>query len=201
MPKSSYQKHLIVLEAIALRGVVSSYELSKIMRISVSHAQWWLKNYQPIREVKREKVRRQRVLYGLTMIGFLMALKRPKVQRNFADVYAKFLNYPSDDKVDPKEKELKENLLESLKSDQVVERFKEFYLSISYALDDLTDIYSMDDATILDLATRLAFMKDPGTMESILHDLYPKVLLFQRLVDAYRQHAINLDKIVRGEMR
>jgi hypothetical protein len=195
--KSSYEKHLDVLEAIALRGKVSSYELSKILQIGVSHAQWWLKNYPAIREVKRERVRRQRVFYGLTMIGFLMALKRPKVRRNFPTVFTRFLETTSDQGVDPK---LKDNLLEALKSGEVSERYKEFYLAVSEAMDDLTNIYDLNDDEVINLATYLANLKDPEKMRLIFKDLYPRVLLIQRLVDFYRQAAMNLDKIVRGEM-
>jgi hypothetical protein len=195
--KSSYQKHLDLLEAIALRGQVSSYELSKILHISVSHAQWWLKNYPAIREVRRERVRRQRVFYGLTMIGFLMALKRPKVKRNFRTVFTRFLETASDEGTDPK---LKENLLEALESEEVSERYKEFYLAVSEALDDLMNIYDFEDDTIVNLATYLANLKDPEKMGAIYRALYPKVLLIQRIVDAYRQYASNLDRMMTGDL-
>lgn len=194
--KSSYDKRLAVLEIVALRGLVSSYELSKILGVGVSHAQWWLRNHWEIREVKREKVQRQRVLYGLTMIGFLLALKRPKVRRNFATAYERFLSY-QDEGADRK---LKQNLLEALRSSDVCEKFKQFYLAISDALDDLTDVYSMDDDTVIQLATHLAGIKEPDKMRLIFKDLYPKVLLVQRMVDAYRQYASSLDKILEGEM-
>ena len=193
--KTRYQKHLDVLEIIALRGRVSSYELSKVLRISISHAQWWLKTYPAIREVEREKVRRQRVLYGLTMIGFLLALKRPKVRRNFAEVFEKFADYEFD-KADPA---LKQNLLEALKSRETSERFLQYYSAISSALDDLVNIYELEDDMVVDLATWLAFRKHSEEMTLIFRDLYRGVLLFQRVVEAYRETALSLDRIIKGE--
>jgi len=181
-----------------MRGRVSSYELSKILQISVSHAQWWLKNYPAIREVKREKVRRQRIFYGVTMIGFLMALKRPKVRRNFRVVFTRFLETITAE--GQEEQAIKDNLLEALKSDEVAERYKEYYLAVSEAMDKLTNIYDLDDDTVINLATHLATLKEPDKMRLIFKDLYPKVLAIQRIVDLYRQAAINFGKIVSGEM-
>lgn len=192
-----YDKRLRVLEAIALQGLVSGYKLSKILGISLSHAQWWLSHHDEVRIYEREPVRRERILYGLTMIGLLLALKRPKVRRNFASVFEKFLRYQDDKAIDPK---LKENLFDALKSNDVSESFKRFYLAISDALDYLTDIYSMDDGTLFNLATYLASMKEPEKMRLALRVLYSKVLLVQYAVDAYRQYASHLDKIVKGEM-
>ena len=194
--KSSYEKHLDVLEVIALHGTVSGYELSKELGISVSHPQWWLKNYPPIREVERERKYRKRVLYGLTMIGFLMALKRPRVRRNFAGVYEKFLGYQEDMKEDPK---LRKNMIEAIRSEEIAEKLKQYYLAISSALDKLTDIYSLDPNTVVDLASMLAFSQEKNF--GLFRDLYlAKVPIFERVVNFYRLIFLNFDKIIKGEM-
>jgi len=192
-----YDRRLRVFEAIALRGVVSGYELKNILGISQGHAQWWLKEHEGIREYGRERIRRGRVFYGLTMIGFLLALKSPKVRNNFSSVFEKFLSYQVNKTIDPK---LRESTLQALKSKDVSDRFKELYLAISDALDQLTDIYSIDEEKVFDLATYLANLNEPEKMRQILRDLYPKVPLIQRVADAYRLYSSQLDKIVKGEI-
>jgi len=191
---------LEVLETLATRGRVSGYELKNILSISLSNAQWWLSHLEKTglaRIYEKEPVRRQRIFYGLTMIGFLLALKRAKVRANFASIFVRSLQFQDDKTIDPK---LKENLFEALKSSDTSEKFKQFYIAISDALDDLTDIYSIDDDKLLDLATYYAGLKEPEKMRTILGDLYSKVLLIQRVVDVCRLYGCQLDKIVKGEM-
>ncbi|MGO9645895.1 MAG: hypothetical protein ACLPY5_14260 [Candidatus Bathyarchaeia archaeon] len=190
---SSYTKHLRILETIALEGRISSYKLSTKLGVSVSHAQWWLQNHPEIIEVDRDPKGRRTVWYGLSMIGFLLALKRRKVEQNFTFVFENFLNYQSEMKNDPI---LKRNMLNALKSNETAEKLKQFYMSISKALDNLTDIYSLDDATVVELATLLAFKQDKQ-MYSIFRDLYlAKVGVFRQVVKAYREVAENFDKLL-----
>jgi DNA-binding MarR family transcriptional regulator len=197
-----------VLEVIALEGYASGYWLSKQIGVSVSNAQWWLTHLQDMGLVtvyRKEPTRRQRILYGLTIIGLLIALRRAKVRNNFADVFEKFIKYQDTQTKDRKQREaeleLKKNLLEALWSPEVSNNFRELYLTISNALDELTDVYHMDDQTLFNLATYLADIRQPEKMGRILGTLYPKVLLIQRYVEAYRFYASNLDKIITGEMQ
>jgi hypothetical protein len=195
---TSYTKHLRILEIIALHGRISSYKLSTELGVSVGHAQWWLQNHPEIMEVDRDPKGRRTVWYGLSMIGFLLALKRPKVKRNFAWVFEKFL---SNQKELKNEAILMRNTLNALKSSELSEKFKQYFLGISKALDNLTDIYSLDDDTLFELATLLAFKQDERMFKNF-RDLYlADVLLFKGVVRAFQTIAINFEKFVRSETK
>ncbi len=193
---TSYTKHLRILEIIALHGRISSYKLSTELGVSVGHAQWWLQNHLEIIEVDRDPKGRRTVWYGLSMIGFLLALKRTKVKRNFAWALENFLKNQKEMKKEPI---LMKNTIDALNSNELSEKFKQYFLGISKALDDLTDIYSLDDDTLFELATLLAFKQDQK-MFAYFRDLYlADVLLFKGVIKAFQVIAINFDKLVRSE--
>jgi len=193
-------------ERIALEGLVSAYSLHKSMRISTSHAQWWLSYLEDLgltRPYVKEPKGRRRTLYGLTDLGFLMAVKQVRVRRDFANIFARFIDYQdagADQTVRVRNRKSKQNLFDALKSTEVAGRYRDLFFSISNALDELTDIYSIDDNTVIQLAVFLAGMKEPEKMRLFLRDVSPKVLIVQRIMEAYRQAAMNLEKIVKGEM-
>ena len=68
-------------------------------------------------------------------------------------------------------------------------------------LDDLTDIYSMDEDTVFNLATYLASTREPEKMRQFFKDLSPRVLVVQQAMNVYRESISNFDKIVKGEMQ
>jgi len=188
---------LKVLETVAMNGLTSGYGLGKTLRISVSHAQWWLSNLREVKVYRRERVKKRRVLYGLTEIGLLVALESPRVRRNFAKVFETFLGYQDDKGITA---DLKNNLFESLKSTEISDRFKEFYLEVSDALRDLYYLDEVPDHILFDLATYFACLRKQKKMFGILVQLHPRVLLVQRIVEGYKQFASQLDKIMKEEI-
>ena len=196
-----------LVERIALEGLVSAYSLHTSLAISTSHAQWWLSYLEDLglaRAYVKEPKGRRRTLYGLTDIGFLMAVKRARVRRDFANIFARFIDYQdagADQTVRFRNRKLKQNLLDALKSTEVADRYRDFFFSVSNALDELTDIYSIDDDTVMQLAVFLAGIREPEKMRLFLRDVSPKVLIVQRIIEAYQQAAMNLEKIVKGEMQ
>jgi len=193
---ATYAKHLKILGIIALRGRISSYELSKKLGVSVSHAQWWLQNHPQIIEVYREPKGRRTVWYGLTMIGFLLALKQPKVKENFAWAFEQFLNNLPGVEDDPI---LKNNTVKALGNKDLSEKIKQFYLAISKGLDDLTDIYRLPDDTVVELATIVAFRQDKRVFKNVT-DLYlADVLLFKRIGILFQTIAANFEEIMRSQ--
>jgi hypothetical protein len=192
---ATYTKHLRILEIIALNGRISSYKLSKELGVSVGHAQWWLRNHPEIVEVGRDPKGRRTVWYGLSMIGFLLALKRPKVKRYFAWAFEQFLNNLGGWKNDPI---LMRNTLKALENKDLSEKIKQYYLSVSKGLDDLTDIYRLPDDTVVELATILAFRQDERVFTNF-RDLYlANVLLFKRIIMIFQTIATEFDNILRG---
>jgi len=195
------------VERIALEGLVSAYSLHNTLKISTSHAQWWLSYLEDLglaRVYVREPKGRRTALYGLTDLGFLMAVKRARVRHDFAKIFAKFIDYQdagADQIVKVTNRKLKQNLFDALKSAEISDRYRDFFLSISNALDELTDIYSMDDSTVIQLAAFLAGIREPEKMRLFVRDVSPRVLIVQRIMEAYQQAAMNLDRIVKGEMQ
>jgi hypothetical protein len=190
---ATYAKHLRILEIIALQGRISSYKLSKELGVSVGHAQWWLRNHPDIIEVGRDPKGRRTVWYGLSAIGFLLALKRPKVKRNFAWVFEQALNTQGE--LDPI---VKRNALNALKNGDLSEKIKRYYLGLSKALDDITDVYQLPDETLMELVTVLAFRQDEAVLRNF-RDLYlSDVLLFKRIGVLFQTMAANFDTMMRG---
>ena len=133
-----------------------------------------------------------------------MAVKRARVRHDFAKIFAKFIDYQdagADQIVKVTNRKLKQNLFDALKSAEISDRYRDFFLSISNALDELTDIYSMDDSTVIQLAAFLAGIREPEKMRLFVRDVSPRVLIVQRIMEAYQQAAMNLDRIVKGEMQ
>jgi hypothetical protein len=132
-----------------------------------------------------------------------MAVKNARVRRNFANAFSKFVDYQdvgAAQTVKMANRKLKQSLLDALKSADVADRYRDYFLSVSNALDDLTDIYSMDDNTVIQLAVFLAAMKEPEKTRLFFRDVCPKVAIIQRIMEAYQQVAMNLPKIVRSEI-
>jgi hypothetical protein len=196
-----------LVEKLAQEGLVSAYSLHRALKISTSHAQWWLSYLERLglaRVYLKESKGRRTTLYGLTDLGFLMAVKHARVRRNFVNVFSKFVDCQdvgAGQTVKVANRKLKQNLLDALKSPEVADRYRDYFLSVSNALDDLTDIYSLDDSIVIQLAVFLAAMKEPEKMRLFFRDVSPKVTIVQRMMEAYQQAAMNLPKIVRGEVQ
>jgi len=178
-----------VLEEIAINGLVSAYSLKDMLKVPLSAAQRWLSILRRSREVmiyetKTRPIKRK--LHGLTIVGLLHALSRPRVRQKFPEVFQKVMEYSKDDKL------VKEDIRNAIQDPEVLKILREFYLRLADALEELYDLESLDDVTLIQIAGELAIKRDPERMFSMFEYLCPRVSSIRSLAEAYCRNVVTL---------
>ena len=190
------------IEIIALNGLISGYELSKKIKIPLSNAQRLLTTLfesgdLEIYSEERRRKKRQKVLYGLSPMGFISSVAIPNVENNFSKIFETFLRYRKDDK--NINNELKEKTISELMEPDIVNSYKQFYLAISQSLNELFELESLDNDDVIELAIYLAMLRDPQRMFSIYKRLYPKMPFGKEILDTCLKSMTALFNELKGE--
>lgn len=171
-----------VLETIALKGLVTAYELGKDLDISLSQAQRYLLTLENAGEVmiyNPQTFPIKKKPYGLTIIGLLYSLSQPRVRKNFSKVIKTMLTYSRDDEI------ARKDFQSALEDPKTLQKIKGLFISISDAMYELHDIESLSIEKLFFLAQDLAFINDPKKMYSIFQHLIPRISIVRSYAEAY----------------